>query len=246
MVNETALDQLRETYLNTLPQYIEEMEGYTLCLEKEFNEEIFFSLYRQVHSLKGSGATFGFHIITNICHQLEDTLSQLEEKLTIDTVLVDCILKYIDVLRKAYTLIYQDQKDFSVVERELAALKQGSHNHVLHGLVVENSQVNISLIKGIFNDYDCNMAYVNNGLEALQRLLHEKFDFLITSYELASLNGIALISATKLGSSVNKNIRTALITANPNVKIPECLLPNKIIVKNVDLPISISEFVNEL
>ena len=66
--------QLRKTFLEDMPEKLDRLESLLLEIEKNGDGgEVFNELYRIVHSLKGSGGTHGLHIITTICHQLEDS-----------------------------------------------------------------------------------------------------------------------------------------------------------------------------
>ena len=57
------LAALRSNYLRDLPSHIDELEEILLELERDgFDLETCRDLYRQVHSLKGSGGTFGLSV----------------------------------------------------------------------------------------------------------------------------------------------------------------------------------------
>ena len=79
------LAALRLNYLRDLPSHIDELEELVLELEREgFDLERCRELYRRVHSLKGSGGTYGMHTLSDVCHPFEDCLSNLIEQLFVE------------------------------------------------------------------------------------------------------------------------------------------------------------------
>ena len=61
---------------------------------------------------------------------------------------------------------------------------------------------------------------VSDGLTALERLLHEPYDLLISRRELKELNGFALIVAAKMSERRNRNIPVIFVTSDPSM-IPD-------------------------
>jgi CheY-like chemotaxis protein len=53
----------------------------------------------------------------------------------------------------------------------------------------------------------------NDGLVALERLLRQKFDFLIMGKELKTLNGVALAAALRKSESNNRDIKIIVLTS---------------------------------
>jgi chemotaxis protein histidine kinase CheA len=72
---QALLHQLKLTYIGELPDRFDHIGNQILSLEqKGYSQEHYNELFRQVHSLKGSGGTHELHIITSICHLMEDYL----------------------------------------------------------------------------------------------------------------------------------------------------------------------------
>lgn len=93
---ENLLNEICNTYLAELPPRLDEIENIILDFTRlESLEESYQNLYRKVHSIKGSAGTHAFHILTTICHDFEDQLSQHENKLSgISKTEIDSWLKY--------------------------------------------------------------------------------------------------------------------------------------------------------
>ena len=63
------LEQLKNSFVQSVPEKLDEIESYILNLSNTDSiEENFENLYRSIHSLKGAGGTYGFTAITTICH----------------------------------------------------------------------------------------------------------------------------------------------------------------------------------
>lgn len=247
MLTDEMNAKLQEHYLSAFPGFLDEMEAQALQLEKDgFNEENYFALYRQAHSLKGSGGTYGFPIISTLCHQFEDFLTPLKESGSLSAEQADKILAYIDLLHMTYEGIASGSTDFNRVEKELKQLlSDGTSTTVLKGIIVDNSCINMNIIAKALEGNNIVLTHTRDGMQALQRLLHEKFDFLITSNLNDSLNGPALIAATRLGSDINKNIASILITSD---KKPQAYKsePDAVVMKDRHFLQSVTEFVNGL
>lgn len=85
--------------------------------------EIIDSLYRDVHTLKGSSQLFGLNFVGTIAHAVEASLAPVREKKTkLDHNLIDCIFRCIDLIEK---ILKNPQLDFDKdqsIERELNLL----------------------------------------------------------------------------------------------------------------------------
>jgi len=232
------LNELKEGYLNVFLGHVDEMELFTLNIEKKRGDhkESFDALYRKAHSLKGSGGTYGFNIITGICHQLEDFLSSsLVDEAAISQEKVDTVFSYTDLLRETHQLLEEGKTDFTDILYKLEQIKKKESDHKLKGLFVgPANQVYSKMCVYQFEKLNIKCAAIENGMTALQRLLHEHFDFLITSKENLDLNGLAIIAAIKLNRGKNQKIKTILITTNANIDTPKGCEPDYVVQKNKD------------
>jgi chemotaxis protein histidine kinase CheA len=68
---------LRDAYAIELPQKLEQIERRGMNCRIKWDDEGFQSLYRMVHSLSGSGRTFGFALLSAKARSLEETLQLL-------------------------------------------------------------------------------------------------------------------------------------------------------------------------
>lgn len=175
-------------------------------------------LFRLVHSLKGTAGSYNFHVISKICHHLEDIMMSLMQRHEFyNSSTVSILLKYIDLLSTTTSLI-QSKSSFDDVDGMLNALSEENTDKMLNILIVEPSKAYASLIEHILAALPVKINYVPDGILALENLLNYPYDLLITSMESPRLNGDALVAALRLGQ-LNKDIKVVLITSRAKDKI---------------------------
>ncbi|MDH5256731.1 MAG: Hpt domain-containing protein [Gammaproteobacteria bacterium] len=249
MSSEDILSQLKETYLSNIPNHLEEMENLILSMEKGENyQENFEALYRKAHSLKGSGGTYGFSIITSICHQMEDYIGDtMRDSTLVNKHTINNIFKYIDILKDTYTLLLNGNDDFSEIEAKLKNLKSVVFTHEINGLLVGSTKnMYEQICMKVFETCNAHCTTIDNGMGALQRLLHEHFDFIVTSRENPDLSGPALIAALKLNQRKGSRIKTILITSNSSTDTCDATKPDFIIAKDRNFDHNLSEAINKI
>lgn len=69
-----VLRALRVSYATQLPEKIREIESVWSALQAKWDTAIFSDLHRMVHSLTGSGSTFGFAELSNVARILEESI----------------------------------------------------------------------------------------------------------------------------------------------------------------------------
>lgn len=75
---QAKLKVLRDGYAAQLPDKIDQIaQTWSQLSESEWSEEGFQVLHRMVHSLAGSGKTFGFSVLSDIARKLENQLKQI-------------------------------------------------------------------------------------------------------------------------------------------------------------------------
>ncbi len=100
-VNDREL-RLQRIYLEALPGRLNEIQlGFDTALSSDSEENALFTLYRTVHNLAGSSATYGFELIGNKAYEmelwLEDLMADKTRSLAQDK---DRFVSYMDVLKQ--------------------------------------------------------------------------------------------------------------------------------------------------
>lgn len=237
------LAELRNSFLSDLPSRIEEIENLIFELKsgQKFTEN-FETLYRHVHSIKGSAGTHGLQIISTVCHGFEDEIVKVEgDKSSMDGERVSSWLGFIDLLRKTVDKIHEGTDDFAEIEAELGKTRNKDGEYKYKGLLVFAAGLQQQMCLSAFTDLPVNMAFAENGYEAMGRLLHEKFDFVISNMELPDLNGIALITALRLSKTRNHHIPCVLLTTKDVSRFGRDSDPDHVIKKDANMLARIAE-----
>jgi len=233
---QAMMEGYRASYINELPAKIDHIEQLILRHEDaNLPTEISEQLYRDVHSLKGTAGTYGLQIITTICHHLEDQLGHFNKNY------VETCLHFIDLMRTATEVIASTSNpSFKEVEIQLYKLQKQLAKNKKLGMIVDSSRLNAAMLTCLLEPYPIKITIMDDGLKALSRLLFEKYDFLITSREVPSLNGIALISALRTSDSTNKNIKSIILTSKTNLRYYAGCQPDMTVVKDTHLSHSLA------
>jgi len=210
--------QLRNTFLEEIPEKLDRLDQLLVAMEKAgVDSDSFNEFYRIVHSLKGSGGTFGLHIVTTICHQLEDLLNTANGGTKYSPKLISISLDYVDLLRMAFEQSRAGNTSFPQIEERLSELHRKLAPKHFTVLIVDNSKLSTQIYLQALAELPVRPVMMDDGLVALRRILTEPFDLLITTNEIPVLNGIALIGALKLSASKNRNVKTILVTSNSKI-----------------------------
>ncbi len=228
------LAALRENYLRDLPSYIDDIEQVLLDLERGgFQLDLCRDLYRQVHTLKGSGGTYGMSFISDICHPLEDLLSNLIEHPALLPSTIEPALRYVDLMRKACFIYASKLEPGEDLKLSLHALRKSMSKHKHAALIVESSDVVLGAMRDTLTEFGFRIELAQDGYSALGRLLAEPFDVLITSLENSRLNGIALISAMQKSGTKLARTKTILLTTSDH--LDQVIRPDYVLKKNAEL-----------
>lgn len=234
---ENILKQLRDNYLEELPEKIQSIESLILNINKHKNIDDFHELYRHIHSQKGTAGTHGLPFLSAICHQLEDEFSDVGENLSS---LTDAHTKnwlaYIDLFAEASEYLRQGNTDTTELEDKLKVLVTTIRKSTYSCLLVDTKSATLKIITEVLKQHSIHTTIFEDGYEALGRLLVNKYDMLICGLKVSSLSGIGLITAIKTSESINQKIPSVLITSTSFDRTVRVNDPDYIIKKDTSLP----------
>ena len=107
-----------------------QIEGDLVSLEREpFDPKRLASVFRTVHTIKGTCGFFGFHKLESVAHAGENLLSQLRNgETTLNAEITGALLALVDAIREILTSIEQSRsegdKDYSGLIETLTRLQQ--------------------------------------------------------------------------------------------------------------------------
>ncbi len=211
------LSVLRTDFLDSLSSRCQKLEHYILKLNgKNRDCEEFEEVYRIVHSVKGAGGTHGLPLVTSICHYFEDLLTSPRTTIFSEE-FADQALQLVDLLQ-ALSLNSDDSAKVHEIEAKLGFIRQVNKAYLGTVLVLEPSKVLRLLLQQLLENMQLKAVFMQESLQALQRLLTEPFDLIIVSVELEVLKGPALISAVQVNKGLNADTPVLLLTSQPNVQ----------------------------
>jgi CheY-like chemotaxis protein/HPt (histidine-containing phosphotransfer) domain-containing protein len=211
------LENLSQGFLDDLPMRVNKIEDEIMSSKES---DTYDELFRMVHSLKGSAGSYNFHIITKIAHHMEDTMLALMQRGEFGTEsTVNFLLKFIDILRETIQLLPETHLTEQGVDERLDFLRTQVFSESINVLVVEPSKLYVNMIEHTLQGLPINFTFVQDGLQALENLLLNKYDLLITSLESPRLNADAVVASLRLVHNFNRKIKVILITSRERDKI---------------------------
>ena len=182
---QALLRHLRTHYLARLPEQLGEMEADLCALARTQRfDETFERCFRRVHALKGGAMTHSVPIISKISQQLEEHLNRcVGVPSSFTPELLERCLAHIDLMRKAQESAQHGTEHFNDVEEALHALRVVWLGQRFSVLIVEASKLNLKLCKDLMKGYPAQVTLLDSGYQALELLLQQKYQLLITGME---------------------------------------------------------------
>jgi len=210
---QTMLDVLKVDFLDSLSGKCDRIEELVLQFDVHHRQSPQFEeVYRLIHSLKGAGGTHGLPIVSAICHYFEDLLVntdvEFSQQFVTHALAINDLLKQIS--RDGQSSAPHALQ--SVTER-YEELQRTYSTGVTSILVLESSKTMCLLLQRFLAGYQVRLTLMQDGLLALQRLIHEPVDLMIVSVELANLKGPALITALQMNKALNAHTPVILLTS---------------------------------
>ena len=220
--------RLRSEYLDGMDEKLTFIDSKLVEWEKSRKPEDAIELKRQIHSIKGSGGMYGFPTLTSICHQFEDYIEvNFEQK---SLLVFDPMFQFADLMTD-YINHHKGTgaaEDSETGHKFAVKLKSIRPANVIAILVSDDSRTTHKLISSLTKDLPVQLSFTNDGLVALNRLLHEQFDAFISGGTVANLGGIPVIAAYKLERPERTTKTILLSSSSPNSLDPR-LMPDRTI-----------------
>ncbi len=243
------LDELKRGYIAELPSKFDELELLVLNVKgsDDFDEALG-ELFRKVHSLKGSSGTHGLHELSSVCHRLEDYLRTIDARVaSFETADANKWIEFIDLMRKVLDAYNAGDVSSCDVAAELESIANRHTAANYSVLIVDQSKSNAMLYQSVLSSLPVNFTLMTDGYHALELLLGNRYDLLVTSMEVKRLNGMALVGAVKLANGVSKDIKTVVLTSNTNIVMQgQNTDPDKLITKCASMTRQLFDAANQL
>ena len=231
------LASLRTAFVAELPERVHAIEELVLACSHAGRDEAFDALFRAVHSLKGSGGTHGLSELSTICHQFEDVIKEAHTCLDRpDSATINLWLEYVDLLRRVAAEALAGASEFTALLTDLDALTRTVVHERRRGLLVSSSPSLTAIWQQSLEGLPVSLVTESDGLAALERLLRERFDFLVTGNALQSLNGVALLAALRNSDAACRHLPAVLVATSAGIGTPAGVKVEQIIVRDASMP----------
>jgi len=230
---EGDLDGERTAYLRELTTTLEEVEGLVLELgDANAAADPMRALARQIHTIKGTAGSLGLDLLSLSAHRMEDLLAGRSLDRNGDEEFIDCLLAQNDLLAsiaKAYL-----DKNTRALEEARGRLepssaapcrepdkKPGIEAPLKRVLIVEPSAAALQFCVNALRSIGApEVSSARDGYEALGFLLKEKFDAVITSLQVPTIDGQSLVAVLRAVPGPNAAAPVILLTSSASAVDP--------------------------
>jgi HPt (histidine-containing phosphotransfer) domain-containing protein len=219
MTDETQIaffKELQDEYLDELQDILNSLDELVIELQDNSeNLELSNELWRKVHSLKGTAGTFGFKFISKACHNWEDLMEVSDREKNKDKERTNSFYqKYADIIYVLQEFQSNPYGEPELLEQQLKDIILDNIEQTKRVLILENSSMMMNFYTEELHKYGYQISYARDGYLALGRLLNEKFDLIITSVDVSTIDGLSLINSLRVIKNPNQNSQAVLITSN--------------------------------
>lgn len=207
--------------------------------------EYYSKFIQEVHSLKGSAGTFGFHTVSTISHRLEDYMEssrRLKKEQWLE------VQKFVDIIRDIFENGIEpdektQQKLVSNLPSSSAAKQKGEKTKTLILVMpsgVLRKHLGVELAAKSFD-----VSFASDPISALNLALKLKPHAVISSQEFAYLSGMELAKIFTVLEATNK-IKFILMTASKKLEQESKDMENlKIVYKDKNAANHIADYLNK-
>jgi CheY-like chemotaxis protein len=213
--NESSLQKMQLIYIESLDAKFDLLENFIFKIEKG-SKELIEPFLNELHSLKGSTAVFDIKFIINSINQIEDFLSldgTLDEPKSLDKIYE--VLKIIRTYSKSFLNI-EKENEKELFQQIMNILDNGQKKKSV--LINGDFPLLNKKIQNALSDLDVHISFCRNGYEALGRVINERFDLLITSYQSEIIKGTNLAKMIKANEDINTEMKLILLTSKEHSK----------------------------
>jgi len=241
---------LRDSYIETAMEKLDSFDTSIDILKKDFegSSEAMTAFRGDVHSLKGVSGTFGFPLISVICHRLEEYI-QVERPYSREE--FEHIQVFSDQMR---TIVEQrENPNNDISEQILAELPtpntafiQPQKSNGLKVVLVSPMAALRQMAEFYLSDLGCQITATESPIEAFRFIVEQRPDLIITSVQMQQLSGIDLGRAVSEISFL-KTTKIALMTSSADVGDLSRGIPDKFLAIRTDqLEDDISEAIESM
>ncbi|MBT4587728.1 MAG: hypothetical protein HN884_09295 [Rhodospirillaceae bacterium] len=221
---EDVLEQLRLEYIENSQDKLDMVDGLIeklLELDGEEWREIYVEFQRQIHSIKGTAGSYGFQVVTEISHSLED---YLETSNNLAAEQLSDIQLYVDQMRWIFKAGKNPGHEATAeILRKLPSPNKSafSEQEVRHIPVILVMPYNIQrkIIANELASCGFRVFIADTSIRAIELALTHNPLIVFSNYDVADINGVELALIFR-SIQVTKSIHMAVLSSQqPNSQI---------------------------
>lgn len=244
---EIDLEEFKLEYLENLREEMLRIENEVLKLESSSDSDrpsILHEIFRTIHSLKGSAGSYEFYMLTTIFHQFEDFISNNLQK-SQSPALIDTCLNFLDIAKNCSI----DYKQKSTEIEKYATILEGEtvQESTINGkiLLIERNKSIVKIITKVAQNNQLEVVALSNGATAINRIIHERFDLIVTSKDLDTLDGESVLKGVRVMKNLNQKTPMVLISSDEHTEIASSDLKIRFMQKDQNLTSNMSSFISK-
>src|SRR5437762_1220040 len=212
----------RDSYLRELLSNLEELETVILDLSGTDKEtEQTRMLARQIHTIKGTAGSLGLDLLSAAAHRMEDLFADPRRRENTNEKFIDQLLAQNDLLASIAEAYLDDNERFlddvrsQLGETAPATPAPATETKCFDRIViVEPSAATLQFCIKILSEFGSeHVSSVHDGYETLGCLLTEKFDAVITSLQVPTIDGQSLTTVVRTIPGPNVATPVILLTS---------------------------------
>ncbi len=226
---EMLLADMRFEFIEETRDRLERVEEQIKQIEHRQGklEHVLLELKRDIHSVKGSAAPFGFPIITKIAHGLEDYLETTGD---IANVAAEDLRIFIETIQDVLDAGYEP--DDQLKEMMLKGLPSGRTQFGEHR--ISKGTIVLLMPKGVqrkiigqeLAEFGFMVTILDNPVEAIDTVLVLKPNFLITTMVQSPLSGLEMAKVLSVIDATS-SLKTAILSSSSDEgEVPDDLPTN--------------------
>ena len=234
----------RNSYLREMTSDLQDVENLIVDLSlADGAAERKQQIARQIHTIKGVAGSYGLDLISAAAHRMEDLLAGENSPNGKSDKFIDGLLGQNDQLAAIAKAYLCDNKPFlNDVRRTFERFAKPETSSAKPAqafsrvLIVEPSLATRKLCTRVLQEFgSIRVTSMQDGYEALGRLLKEEFDGVITSLQVPTIDGQSLVTVLRNIPGPNAAVPVILLTSSTTALDPAKARPNYVIEKNLGL-----------
>ena len=204
--------EIRATFIEELNDSLNEFQHYINNIEGEFLPVHIDNAFRVMHTIKGNCQACGYTELSKVIHEYEDYLSSLKDKGVGNK--VEFIDKNMNLISELFIIsdILKNNNSDNVDLSGLDSIVKNIVDKPLKIVIIDDEEELVELQETLllFKYKNAQVSKFTDSSKALESLKNEKFDLIITDFNMPVVDGNQIIESMR-NESTKLNFKTPVI-----------------------------------